>query len=605
MPVSRRWMITPLGRLQTALTSYWFIKQGFKLAYETPVAGAPWSIPFEFPIYQAIVAGISKMFNLGLDGTGRLVSYLFLLLTILPAIGITKRLKLPDATSLYFVAILFSMPIYVYWGRSFMIETAALFFTVVAIKFFLDYLLGERSFWVALAFVVFSTLAVLQKATTPLPILLVLSFVFVVFELARFRSIKSMALIVGLLSTGVLFLIPIVIGYAWVEFSDQVKLLNPLGKYLTSTALAEWNWGTLSQRVSSDIWTKVVWGRILSPDLGALFGVFLLASPFLARVELKVRLVVLAAISLGIVPLFVFTNLHLIHSYYQTANAIFFAYAASLALAAVVAPILGGRVAIFALMAIISSNYISLSNGYLPLLTKEFTKENRDLAVGGILNRELPPGMQFVAFGNDWSSTFSYISKRKSFTVPDWFKNYDQVVANPSYFLEKGRLGAIVSCATEKPTPVQIYDWARNNGAWKVGKSNGCLIVTPEKKFSNPSPVPGHCQGHIDIADVEERAGEKFFVAAGWMVGADNKNRISDDVVLKVSGESTNPIFLQALRVPRLDVNHALTISGSVDVGFSRITENMFKPGSYQIEMLQDTGNGLKSCGIRKNFEIR
>jgi hypothetical protein len=33
---------------QTALTAYWFMQEGFKLAYETPVGGRPWSIPFEF-----------------------------------------------------------------------------------------------------------------------------------------------------------------------------------------------------------------------------------------------------------------------------------------------------------------------------------------------------------------------------------------------------------------------------------------------------------------------------------------------------------------------------------------------------------------------------
>jgi len=590
---------------QTALTSYWFIKQGFKLAYETPVAGAPWSIPFEFPIYQAIVAWLSETFNLGLDATGRLVSYAFLLLIILPAMGITKRLKLPAVTSFYFIAILFSMPIYVYWGRAFMMETAALFFGVAAIKFFLDYLLGDRSAWVAFAFVAFSTLSVLQKATTALPILLILSVVFIAFELNRFSSLKSATLIRNLFVAGFIFVIPIVIGYAWVVFSDQVKLLNPLGKELTSAALAKWNWGTLSQRTSSEIWTKVVWGRILYPNLGALLGIFLLVTPFVARVESKIKFIALAAISLGIVPLFVFTNLHLVHDYYQTANAIFFAYAASLALAAVVAPILGKRAAIFALMALMSSNYISLSNGYLPLIKKEFTKENRDLAIGKILNREIPPGMQFVAFGNDWSSTFSYISERKSFTVPGWFKGYDRVIANPAEFLDKGRLGAIVSCAVKKPNAVQIFDWTRNNGSWKVGETHGCLIVTPEKKFANPSLVPTHCRGHIDKADVELRDGKEFVVFAGWMAEVDDNSRIPDNVVLKVSSKDTTPIYLQALRVPRLDVNQSLKIPGDVDVGFSRIIENSLKPGTYEVEMVQDTGNGLKSCGIRKTVEIR
>ena len=30
---------------QTALTAYWFIREGFALAYQTPVLGYPWAIP--------------------------------------------------------------------------------------------------------------------------------------------------------------------------------------------------------------------------------------------------------------------------------------------------------------------------------------------------------------------------------------------------------------------------------------------------------------------------------------------------------------------------------------------------------------------------------
>src|SRR5690242_19652972 len=41
---------------QTALSAYWLWKDGFRLIYETPVVGFPWSIPFEFPTYQWLVA---------------------------------------------------------------------------------------------------------------------------------------------------------------------------------------------------------------------------------------------------------------------------------------------------------------------------------------------------------------------------------------------------------------------------------------------------------------------------------------------------------------------------------------------------------------------
>ena len=41
---------------QTALSAYWLWHDGFRLAYETPVLGAPWAIPYEFPLYQWLVA---------------------------------------------------------------------------------------------------------------------------------------------------------------------------------------------------------------------------------------------------------------------------------------------------------------------------------------------------------------------------------------------------------------------------------------------------------------------------------------------------------------------------------------------------------------------
>lgn len=590
---------------QTALTSYWFIHQGFQFAYETPVAGAPWAIPFEFPIYQTIVAFLSKAFDVSLDGTGRIVSYAFLLLTIVPVLGITKRLKLPSVTSLYFVAILFSMPIYVYWGRSFMIETAALFFGIAAIKYFLDYLLGERSVPVSFAFVFFATLCVLQKATTALPILVVLSVVFLVFEAQRHKSMRSSALIKSLFTTGVVFLIPIIIGFAWVTFTDQVKLGNPLGEQLTSAALSKWNWGTLSQKTSSEILTTVVWGRVLSPNLGALLGVFLLVTPFLVGSESKIKLIIAAALSLAIVPLFLFTNLHLVHDYYQTANAAFFAYSVAVTLAMVVAPVLGKLTSLFILAMIMLSNYIALNNGYLPQIKHEFTKENRAFAIGKILNRELSPELQFVAFGNDWSSTFAYISERKSFTVPGWYKKYDQVIANPAKFLEQGRLGGIVSCTTQKPTATQVFAWVENNGAWKVGETHGCLIVTPEKQLSGALLESTQCQGHIDRAEVELREGKEFVVLAGWVAGDSKNNTVPSNVFLKVSNKDTNPTYLHVLRVPRLDANQHLKINGDIDVGFSRIIENKFKPGSYEVELFQMVENNFRSCGIRKTIEIR
>src|ERR1700722_9222047 len=63
--LSIRWNDPLLGmhsfrQTQTAITSYWILRGSPWLAYHTPVFGAPWSIPFEFPMYQLLVALIVK-----------------------------------------------------------------------------------------------------------------------------------------------------------------------------------------------------------------------------------------------------------------------------------------------------------------------------------------------------------------------------------------------------------------------------------------------------------------------------------------------------------------------------------------------------------------
>ena len=70
---------------QTALTSFWLCRTGFKFPYETPAAGYPWSIPFEFPLYQYLVAKLSCPFGFDLERVGRLVSYAFLVACLVPA----------------------------------------------------------------------------------------------------------------------------------------------------------------------------------------------------------------------------------------------------------------------------------------------------------------------------------------------------------------------------------------------------------------------------------------------------------------------------------------------------------------------------------------
>jgi hypothetical protein len=52
---------------------------------------------------------------------------------------------------------------------------------------------------------------------------------------------------------------------------------------------------------------------------------------------------------MGLAPLLLFTNLHIIHDYYQSANILFFAYALAVSLGAGLSPLLGGEAVLFSL----------------------------------------------------------------------------------------------------------------------------------------------------------------------------------------------------------------------------------------------------------------
>ena len=63
---------------QTAISADVILRGGPWLIYETPVLGPPWTIPFEFPLYQWIVAALTWLTGSAMDSIGRAVSVAFL-----------------------------------------------------------------------------------------------------------------------------------------------------------------------------------------------------------------------------------------------------------------------------------------------------------------------------------------------------------------------------------------------------------------------------------------------------------------------------------------------------------------------------------------------
>ncbi len=588
---------------QTALTSYWFVQEGFQLAYQTPVLGPPWSVPFEFPLYQLLVAWLAEALNWPLEPVGRLLSYCFMLAICVPVRSITKDLNLGNTIFYVFVGLMFSSPIYMYWGRTFMIESVALFFSILAIKYFVDIYTKHFSCGRLLALSFCMIVAILQKVTTALPVLAVLGIVVCVIEANNFFVKKDTCwknlILLGLVG----FLLPLLVGALWVVFTDYVKMSNLAGQQFTSSTLREWNWGAIDQRWSSKLLHEVIWSRIFVGNLGGIFGLFLLALPFIYKGENRYALLVIVACGLGLAPLFLFSNLHIVHDYYQFANTIFLIFALALVIGGIVNDRIGALGTVVAMLLVMGASYSSFSSSYFPYVVKQFNSENGVLAIAETLKREVPPGDQFIAFGNKWSSTFGYLSERKSFTVPKRFWQYSDVAAHPEQYVEAGALGAVVSCERERSILRSVLDFAWDN-SWKVGVVGGCLLATPKKQAMPDEVSKVHCKGDIDDVKVLGDGDLAMVNISGWSIMYGSKKEIPDSIHVSISGGENYSRIVEALRVPRVNVNRQLGVSEKIFGGYSVLVPGEIPSGEYSVNVVQSKDGRSEYCEYNRQVVI-
>jgi hypothetical protein len=443
---------------QTALSTFWMLKEGWALAYQTPVAGFPWAIPFEFPIYQTLVAAIVAVSGYELEAVGRFVSYAFLVACAWPAFALSKRLNLPKTVPWVFCVLLWTSPLNVYWGRTFMIETAALFFSLACLPYGLDLIRRAGGWRSVLWFVILATAAVLQKSTTGGPVLLFL-FMAAVFVQLRQTGLTLRTARNALYPVAVIC-IPLVIGLAWARYADTVKMANPFGSQLTSDALGQWNFGTMQQKLDPETWRLVVWERSLRWNAGGLLGVLLLILPWLGgRDYRRFAWLSLAALVLFLLPVLIFTNLHFVHEYYQVACVAFLLGALAIVIGGWLHKATGTMLFVpVVTLAIVLSNMVVFGRSYGIVAARSLDELDprsvQSYKVGRYLRDVTRPGLGLVVFGNGYSSEIAFQAQRKTMAAPAWFKDYSDIWVHPQKYLGDTELAAIVICPNSDVFPV-------------------------------------------------------------------------------------------------------------------------------------------------------
>lgn len=480
--VAIRYMGQPLlehhgfRQTQTALSALWMLREGWQLDYETPVAGYPWPIPFEFPLYQSAVALVVKLTGFPIDATGRLLSHAALLACAYPAHRMVTRLNLPKNAFWVFCALLWSSPLYLLWGRAFMIETFATFLAFAALAFALD--LRERTISFRSAFVctLLGTLACLQKITTGAPAIVVASLIWLGYWYRRGDS--HLPPLPNIVAAAFCFGFPILMSILWTQHTDAVKEANALGQQLTSEALSSWNLGTLKQRLSVYLYGEVLWRRVFLQNAGGVVGVALILGASGGSADRQIRLYIAGCMALFLFPIMLFTNLHMVHDYYQASSTIFVLAALAISVSAWLPeqPRIPHSTPLVAAL-LVGSNLFFYSTEYYNKIAMQFDSEReRALAVGSVIKNHTKSGDGIVVFGNDWNSDIAYYSERRSFTVPRFFRGYTDALENPAKYLGPVRLGAVVLCP---PLKGHREDVVALEPTWQRIAAADCFVMLP------------------------------------------------------------------------------------------------------------------------------
>ena len=411
--VGWNFMLSPFygfRQTQTAIAVSSLLKGGPWLAYETPVLGPPWSLPFEFPLYQWIVALVTKSGLCALDQAGRSVSELFFFLALLPLYKILGFLGISPRQRYVILALCCLSPQYLFWSRSFMIESTALSLSLYFLWLvFLcrDGLAARRSSpWLIAAAALVGSLAGVVKVTTFFSFLAAACLVLALYAVSCWREegVTGKRALPFFLALCALVGVPFVAVLAWTGYSDGLKLLNPLASWLTSANLKGWNFGSLEQRLSLKTWS-LFYSRILADLAGNSLAAVasLLALLFCRRERAVVGLVSLA---LFLLTLLTFTNLQFVHDYYCYANGIFLLVAVGVGVTGLMeqdSPLKrGAGTLLLALVLFCCVQRYFAGPWNLQKLDFDFSE------ITSAVNAHSGADDVFIVFGNDWSSEIPY-----------------------------------------------------------------------------------------------------------------------------------------------------------------------------------------------------
>jgi 4-amino-4-deoxy-L-arabinose transferase-like glycosyltransferase len=438
---------------QTALAAESMAHGGPFFRYEVPVLGPPWAVPFEFPLYQWLVACVVRAFHTRLEETGRAVSIAFYYLCFLPLASILKQLRFSRLQVLAVLAIFALSPLYIFVSRLFMIESTALFFCLMYVEQVLRLVRDDASWrYSAMAgAAIFGSLGGAIKVTTFAPYFvlgagLLAWHIATLWRNGKVRPWRVVAAAVFAVA------IPFALTSLWTKFADSIKSQNPLTAYLTSAQLRSWNFGTLRERLQAMNYVELL--RFANDQVGYLVAAAVIGITYFVLLRRGNRVAEICIVLYAGTAL-LFFNLYIHHEYYPYAAAILLV----VALGAMIAPFLampGWKAWVgVALLALEMASCVARYHRYY--YRYQTNSEPGFPALAAIVDQTTRPDDIIVITGMNWAPVLPYQSQRRAimdFTPEGLDHAIDLAPLQESIDREVDREGrtaiaAVVACGTQ------------------------------------------------------------------------------------------------------------------------------------------------------------
>ncbi len=381
----------------------------------------------EFPLFQGIVALACKAMGSDLDQTGRMVSLLFFYASLWILYLLILRLFKSRVCGYLAVSMALICPLYIFWSRTFMIESTALFFTLLYLLGVVSSFGNKETAWKITAGLAGIT-AALVKITT-FTIALPLAGIFCLFwwenQKGRHFSVKTIRILAVMAVTYVV--IPLAVAAAWTIFADGIKAQHPAAGALVSKNLTAWNFGTLQQKLN-----PVYWRDLVDRSIPYILPVNVLKisvlwpwaiSLFWAALYLsgKHRIFFISFFATFMLGPIVYTNLYFVHEYYWYSNTLYFFVAVALVFSNLlkrpVSASIGRRILIPALVFFMISGYVRT---LLP--SQRYDASSSFVSTAQLTRQYTDPNGVLLCYGLAWDSSFPYYAQRRALMM--WESGY-------------------------------------------------------------------------------------------------------------------------------------------------------------------------------------